>query len=217
MMSMTMKQPVRPAPALQRQTQKSCPKTDDARVHINHMIHKVYKRLHVFLYLQWTTIGPADGGLEILTLRMKESSPVAWYGTPWSGQPVKWNCLTSRTSLKPRWAQTKDTFLLHSMVPVKLTFHCVCSLTECDSDILTSTENQVSSFHIFYEWLCKTWAVTHPLQCKCANHIFSQRFDLHKRHLEVSVHLRIIWPILIALHLFKKNELIFNQTLKRLD
>lgn len=57
------------------------------------------------LYLQWTTIGPAEGGLEILILRMKESSPVAWYGTPWSGHPVKWNCLTSRTSLKPRWVK----------------------------------------------------------------------------------------------------------------
>lgn len=64
-----------------------------------------------FLYLQWTTIGPAEGGLDILTLRMKERSPVAWYGTPWSGQPVKWNCLTSRTSLKPRWVKTKKTSL----------------------------------------------------------------------------------------------------------
>lgn len=52
-------------------------------------------------YLQWTTIGPAVGGLDILTRRMNDSSPVAWYGTPWSGQPVKWNCFTSRTSLKP--------------------------------------------------------------------------------------------------------------------
>lgn len=38
---------------------------------------RVYKDMHVFLYLQWTTIGPAEGGLEILTLRIKESSPVA--------------------------------------------------------------------------------------------------------------------------------------------
>lgn len=43
---------------------------------------------------------------------------------------------------------------------------------------------------------------THPLQCKCANHVLSERFNLHKSHLEVSVHLCIIRPILIALDLF---------------
>lgn len=75
------------------------------------------------VYLQWTTIGPAEGGLEILTLRMKESSPVAWYGTPWSGQPVKWNCLTSRTSLKPRWVEIEHIFSLHFIAPVKFLFN----------------------------------------------------------------------------------------------
>lgn len=43
----------------------------NVRMHLNH------KGLYVYLYLQWTTIGPAEGGLDILTLRMKESSPVA--------------------------------------------------------------------------------------------------------------------------------------------
>lgn len=37
----------------------------------------IYKGTHAISYLQWTTIGPAEGGLEILTLRIKESSPVA--------------------------------------------------------------------------------------------------------------------------------------------
>lgn len=54
-----------------------------------------------FQHLQWTTMGPAVGGLDIFTRRINDKSPVAWYGTPWSGQPVKWNCFTSRTSLKP--------------------------------------------------------------------------------------------------------------------
>lgn len=88
----------------------------DVRVHVDCMVYKCM----CFPYLQWTTIGPAEGGLEILTLRMKESSPVAWYGTPWSGQPVKWNCLTSRTSLKPRWVNAKDTFRLHFMAMMQM-------------------------------------------------------------------------------------------------
>lgn len=47
---------------------------------------------------------------------------------------------------------------------------------------------------------------THPLQCKRANHIFSEWFNLHKSHLEVSVHLSIIGPIFIALNLKKKDK-----------
>lgn len=69
-----------------------------------HRLYSMWRsraRVDASQYLQWTTIGPAVGGLEILTRRMNDNSPVAWYGTPWSGQPVKWNCLTSRTSLKP--------------------------------------------------------------------------------------------------------------------
>lgn len=75
MMSMTMKQPVRPAPALQRQTQIKA---------LTSLLTSTTERESIcnvsvlfFKYLQWTTIGPAEGGLEILTLRMKESSPVA--------------------------------------------------------------------------------------------------------------------------------------------
>lgn len=77
-------------------------------------VHAIWTITH----LQCTTMGPALGGLENLTRRIKESSPVAWQGTPWSGQPVKWNCLTSRISLYPlcadmesnvfRWPQIKS-------------------------------------------------------------------------------------------------------------
>lgn len=61
--------------------------------------------LSLFSDLQWTTIGPALAGLLDLTLRMKPSRPVAWYGTPWSGQPVKWNCLISLISWAPRCSE----------------------------------------------------------------------------------------------------------------
>lgn len=52
-------------------------------------------------YLQCTTIGPASGGLQVLTLRRKARKGVGCSGTPWSGQAVNWNCLTSRFSLDP--------------------------------------------------------------------------------------------------------------------
>ena len=52
-------------------------------------------------YLQCTTRGP--GQAVVLMRRVNPSSPVAWYGTPWSGQPVKWNCLISLISWTPRW------------------------------------------------------------------------------------------------------------------
>lgn len=100
------------------------------------------KSLYVFLYLQWTTIGPAEGGFVILTLRMKESSPVAWYGTPWSGQPVKWNCLTSRTSLKPRWVGEKRHLYIR--------FHgaVMYSVIEYDSNLSRTYREEINTSSI---------------------------------------------------------------------
>lgn len=63
--------------------------------------HELLRAQAAPAHLQCTTMGPALGGLENLTRRMKDRSPVAWQGTPWSGQPVKWNCFTSRISLDP--------------------------------------------------------------------------------------------------------------------
>ena len=54
-------------------------------------------------YLQWTTMGPASGGLQVLTLRRKARNGVGYSGTPWSGHAVNWNCRTSRFSLEPFW------------------------------------------------------------------------------------------------------------------
>ena len=52
-------------------------------------------------YLQWTTMGPASEGLQALTRRRKASVGVGYSGTPWSGQAMNWNCLTSLFSLEP--------------------------------------------------------------------------------------------------------------------
>lgn len=52
-------------------------------------------------YLQCTTMGPASGGLHVFTLRKKARKGVGCSGTPWSGQAVNWNCLTSLFSLEP--------------------------------------------------------------------------------------------------------------------
>lgn len=53
------------------------------------------------MYLQCTTMGPASGGLQALTLRMKARMGVGYSGTPWSGHTINWNCLTSLFSLEP--------------------------------------------------------------------------------------------------------------------
>lgn len=48
-------------------------------------------------------MGPASGGLHVLTLRKKARKGVGYSGTPWSGQAVNWNWRTSRFSLEPFW------------------------------------------------------------------------------------------------------------------
>ena len=57
--------------------------------------------LSVCTNLQWTTMGPASGGLQDLTRRRKDRMGVGYSGTPWSGQAMNWNCLTSLFSLEP--------------------------------------------------------------------------------------------------------------------
>lgn len=61
----------------------------------------VNERLGSGAHLQCTTMGPASGGLQALTLRRKARMGVGYSGTPWSGQAMNWNCLTSRFSLEP--------------------------------------------------------------------------------------------------------------------
>ena len=47
-------------------------------------------------YLQWVKMGPESSGTEARTFFRKASKEVAWAGTLWSGQAVKWYCITSR-------------------------------------------------------------------------------------------------------------------------
>lgn len=48
-------------------------------------------------------MGPASGGLHAFTRLRKARNRVGCSGTPWSGQAVNWNCLTSLFSLEPFW------------------------------------------------------------------------------------------------------------------
>lgn len=59
-------------------------------------------------HLQWTTMGPASGGLQDLTRRRKARMGVGYSGTPWSGQAMNWNCLTSLFSLEPFYRRVRD-------------------------------------------------------------------------------------------------------------
>lgn len=76
------------------------------------------------VYLQWTVIGPASGGLHALTLRRKARKGVGCSGTPWSGQAVNWNCRTSRLSLLPLYSEhTKHTKTTGSVYGKKFVWH----------------------------------------------------------------------------------------------
>lgn len=96
-------------------------------------------------YLQWTTIGPAVGGLDILTRRINDNNPVAWYGTPWSGQPVKWNCFTSRTSLKPL-CENKNKHPQNTWAPEKQLF-TFSAITVAPKSIWTLKVTLMTRYH----------------------------------------------------------------------
>lgn len=59
--------------------------------------------IQLMVYLQWTTVGADDTCLSMCCL----TSPLNWIrisvfsGTPWSGQTVKWKCLTLHSSQVP--------------------------------------------------------------------------------------------------------------------
>lgn len=72
---------------------------------------------HVVSHLQCTTMGPASGGLHDFTRLRKARKGVGCSGTPWSGQAVNWNCLTSLFSLEPFW---RCTFEREGEVSVRL-------------------------------------------------------------------------------------------------
>lgn len=53
-------------------------------------------------------MGPASGGLQVLTLRRNARKGVGYSGTPWSGHAVNWKWRTSRFSLEPFWEQRES-------------------------------------------------------------------------------------------------------------
>lgn len=68
-------------------------------------------------HLQWTTMGPASEGLHVFTRRRNARMGVGYSGTPWSGQAMNWNCLTSLFSLEPFC--TRSTGTTHRRVSPK--------------------------------------------------------------------------------------------------
>ena len=82
-------------------------------------------------HLQWTTIGPASRGLQAFTRRRKARMGVGYSGTPWSGQAINWNCLTSLFSLEPfcnkriRWAGLEERALI-GFVGYPVVVNCKC-------------------------------------------------------------------------------------------
>lgn len=91
-MSITIKVPVRPIPALKNKTLNN---------HISFIINDKVFWLWNLRYLQCTVIGPASNMLSCfrLTSSKKSSTPPGSVGTPWSGQALKWYCQTVRSVL----------------------------------------------------------------------------------------------------------------------
>lgn len=92
-MSITMKVPVLPIPALENTGYNmvmTCP------IRSQNVSPRPLQP-----YLQWTAIGPASRMLSCfkLTSSKKSSTPPGSVGTPWSGQALKWYCQTVRSVL----------------------------------------------------------------------------------------------------------------------
>ena len=73
--SMAMNVPVRPTPALESMDSWSLHDTS-------------YHSIHT--HLQWSSMGPCNGLYSCLIRQWKARMGVAYSGTPWSGQEVKW-------------------------------------------------------------------------------------------------------------------------------
>lgn len=89
-MSITIKVPVLPIPALEHTGCSTVTTVTDS----------TSLRL-LPAYLQWTAMGPASRMLSCfkLTSSKKSSTPPGSVGTPWSGQALKWYCQTVRSVL----------------------------------------------------------------------------------------------------------------------
>ena len=104
---------------------------------------------HPHTHLQWTTMGPASGGLQALMRRRKARKGVGCSGTPWSGQAVNWNCRTSRFSLEPLCREVRGHSVSYSSIQVQVEFlypevDFVCSI---ESTSFTHTGKDRGTYH----------------------------------------------------------------------
>ena len=56
-------------------------------------------------HLQWINRGPLPPSCWVLTFLWKARREVAYSGTPWSGQPVKWNWVTFLGGASDSWGR----------------------------------------------------------------------------------------------------------------
>lgn len=112
-------------------------------------------------------MGPASGGLQALTLRRKAKMGVGYSGTPWSGQAMNWNCLSSRFSLEPfcmnkvgrrSLSELKMWNLLYG--EEKASNFLPCKGQRCAHCRLPTQQRQAWSLGSFRKSLCHEWAST---------------------------------------------------------
>lgn len=127
----------------------------------------VNERLGTGTNLQCTTMGPASGGLQALTLRRNARMGVGYSGTPWSGQAMNWNCLTSRFSLEPFCLNKVGERSLSWLKMWKLTIwvekasnFLPCKGQRCAHCKLPTQQRQAWSLGSFRKSLCHEWANT---------------------------------------------------------
>lgn len=145
----------------------------------------VNERLGTGANLQCTTMGPASVGLQALTLRRKARMGVGYSGTPWSGQAMNCNCLTSRFSLEP--------FCLSKVGERRL------SGWKCGN--------------LLYER--KRQATFYLVKGKSAHTVSCQLNSVKHGHLDHSVSLCATnGPILVTLDLFKRTSMKHSQTVQ---
>ncbi len=142
---------------------------------------RMFLRNHVVSYLQCTTMGPASGGLQAFTRLRKARNGVGCSGTPWSGQAVNWNCLTSLFSLEPFWIRRRrkvsDQHDSHQMLD-----SC------CGLSVAAIRQQNPNAAH--FE------------KCKCPDTVCGQLHCVEQCHLDEAVCLRPSRrPVLVTFHL----------------
>lgn len=156
---------------------------------INFMLQDVFVN-HVVSHLQCTTMGPASGGLQAFTRLRKARNGVGCSGTPWSGQAVNWNCLTSLFSLEPFWIwRRKRLVARHDLNQI---------LVICRGVLVASTGQQ---------------NVPYFKKCKCPDTVCGQLDCVQQCHLDEAVCLRRPGrPVLVTFHLHWRETLFLTRS-----